>query len=264
MGGGGGSSTWSNVEVTVVSGSGANWTWYEIGCDTTQPKAVHYWYSSKLTGAQSGSLGGGYQTCSENWFLGSEISTIIDPNGGGSKAAAIVSLAGNGVNGDVRLFGSVVRILVPSSAASINLTSVRAIQANGTGASVNKHGGLINVDASASTQSYGVSAVRVDNGGAVRILDTAFSVKAPPAAYTSSVKRIEIGPSGGTVAAPFLWDNGTTLPNITSTTGADLLVETDCNAAGACSGSGTETHLMIYNGTCSSKWWDVNKNACRP
>lgn len=50
---------------------------------------------------------------------------------------------------------------------------------------------------------------------------------------------------------------------MTSLHGADLFVETDCNTAGNCNGAGSETHLMVYNISCSPPWFDTTRVACR-
>jgi len=69
-----------------------------------------------------------------------------------------------------------------------------------------------------------------------------------------------------------VWPTGSLPPNATgetggaqSETGQDMFVETDCGSGGDCSGGGSETHLMIYNSSCSTAgpWFDVVTGACR-
>lgn len=263
---GGGTSTWSNVEVAqAVSSISQNIGWYEVFCSAGATQAVHYWFGSKITTHQDGSGRSNYYSCGETWFYGGEITVAANSQVYGSDAANPIRLVTDGTHaGSIRLFGSAVRVVVPSGNA-VPLTNVVGVWAPGSGTAFHMHGGIMSIDAGGSTLNYDVSAIKI-GGGTAHAPETAFSLKA---AGNGTVRRIELAGAGTqeSVKSPYLWPNGKTPPLISSTLGSDLFVETDCTSTGNCANGagGNETHLMIYNNSCATAgpWFDVNLNKCR-
>ncbi len=117
------------------------------------------------------------------------------------------------------------------------------------------HGGIINitVDADASLKSnFDVTSLwGYSSGSLIHVIDTAFALNVPT---TNPIYRV-FENSGAKVLSPFQWQSGplppvaTSEPNVLiSDDGQDTFIETDCQADGDCTG-GSESHLMVYNGT---------------
>ena len=60
---------------------------------------------------------------------------------------------------------------------------------------------------------------------------------------------------GGHIHAPYFWEAHDAPPAITSVTGADTAVVTN-NTDG-------RPHIVIYDSTCTSKWYDTATKLCR-
>src|SRR5262249_22684871 len=104
------------------------------------------------------------------------------------------------------------------------------------------HGGGVSV-VSRTNQSVDAVGIRARAGSAIEANGAAFELKP---SGTGAARRIQVvagGTPAAVVSAPYLWEFGADAPvaGLQSQDGADLFVETDCNAAGACSG-GTEPH----------------------
>ena len=262
---GGGTSVWSNVQVKTTSTSPVTYGWYDVaGVSAIDCEGVHYWFGSKISvAARAGSFG--YKSnCGETWFYGGDIEVYIDNDTPTSGAAMSAVQVGD----DVRIFGSTVRAVFDPNTTNVALDiSMTGVSVARTG-TFHMHGGIINVDASRATSSLdvtGVSAAPAPTGttdtNALHTPMTAFRLSA---GGNGNVIRV----SGDSVESPYTWPKSTTPPSITSTTGSDTFVETDCDSSGNCNDSAStekHPHLMIYDASCTTNgtWFDVVTNACR-
>lgn len=265
-----GSATFTDVEIDAAYSS-----WYDSGCESGSamdgPLGEHYFWGAQLT---SGSLGY-FADCGRTWLYGSEI--LVRPQAGTNIGAldgvgsAVIGVKASH-RGDVRLFGSSIRVDASALASSVPVYGV-VVGAGGNGMPLGEgqfhmHGGIINV--SAGSLDRAVIGVHADTMGQqpghpamAHIVDTAFQLR------TGSSGTATRTSGNGMLQAPFLWQSGTMPPvtgsssSLGSLTGQDLFVETDCDGSG-CGGSGTNPHLMIYKADCpNSPWFDVVRNACR-
>ncbi len=249
---GGGSSRWVNVDVF------GPWdAWLDTIPDCNNAHPVHYWFNSRLKHTANDVNGSTYQTgCGESWFYASELTYLVENLG-----SNIFKITGDA---DVRVFGSVLRAVVSSSggpaSGGVNkyVTGVIA-QDNG---SFHMHGGIISLIINSLSVDASVSALENYGNGLMHTPDTAFNLK--PAGAGETYRTYSEG--GAAILSPFMWPAGTQVPNLISMNGSDTFVETDCNADGDCdSGTGTETHMMIYNDVCniSGAWFDSVTKRCR-
>lgn len=255
---GNGKSIWDNVEV-INSSTGLNSTnygWYDLSCDSSNENNTHFWFGSTVK-AVARKLTRAYKSnCAETWFYGGLIEVFFD---NGSAPSAVVGV--ETVGGDVRVFGSTVRVHVPSSALASDMSGITTFTgvSNSSSGVFHMHGGIISLDASRVTgvfNSVGLSSS--DNAAIAHTPGTAFAVLP---SINGSATRV----TGSTVKSPYLWPPGVSLPVEQSVTGADIFVETDCDAMGYCEGDGSEVHMMIYNDTecVNQKWFDTRTNQCR-
>lgn len=205
--------------------------WREDGCASVKGK--HYWTAS-IFHIQVPSNGNGYTAlCDESWFYGSEISTDADGGPGQSLLRA------DGI-GEIHVYGGSLRAL-----GFVNKTNIATAQ---NGGSIHIHGTGIDMLTSADATAEVFNATA---GGMIDANASAYNLKT---GVNGSIVRVNNNVGTGHVHAPHLWEEHPMPPNIVSVTGADMAVTTDNG----------ETHLVIYNSNCASKWFDVNTNACRP
>lgn len=266
---GGGSSTWTNVELI-----GQEQAWFDATCDLGN-QAVHYFFNSRIRTNGEGGVSNAIamDVCSENWLYGSEVSALgnANSNPGLTDLTAIrIRKYANSDPGSVRVFGTA--ILAGSGGLDTGhaaFTGATAIDVSDGGV-FHSHGGIINTTTSSITGADATGLSVSGAGSFAHTPGTAFVVK--PGTGGTGTRVAEI--SGGMVQSPFLWQSGTTPPSstteaneIVSADGQDMFVETDCSQSGNCNGGGNETHLMIYNAVlCGSTnpWFDVVTGACRP
>ena len=253
---GGGSSRWVNVDVI-----GAWHAWLDAVPDCDGEHPIHYWFNSRLT--NTGKVGGAYETgCGESWFYASEITYLV-------KETADKYVIGISGDADVKLFGSVVRAIVPDGATPSRTRGgyVTGVKASGNG-DFHMHGGIISLNISPLTENIDVSGIENYGAGTMHTPDTAFALKA---AGTGEVWRT-YKEGSGPVLSPFTWPPGTTSPPLAANgtlNGSDMFVETDCDSSGDCSGNSPNPqhpHLMVYDATCGSdedSWFDITTNQCR-
>ena len=100
----GGSSTYSNVEVTA-----AGFGWWDYSVFGGQ--SVHYWFGSKIesTGTSHVENSGIFAYGGEHWFYGGEITLQAADNATNGRSGAVVLPTTGGQTADVRLFGTAVR-----------------------------------------------------------------------------------------------------------------------------------------------------------
>jgi hypothetical protein len=255
---GGGSSRWINVDVI-----GKNRAWHDSATLGCEGNPTHYWINSKLSTAED--QGVVYETeCGESWFYGSELSFIggfelTGPFGTFSTSQGKIITAN--VEADVRVFGSVLRGVIEKGKTPF-FGEVVGVELSGN-SKFHMHGGIISIDQSAGT-GINVKAIVNNGSGIIHTPDTAYALKP---GNGGTVTRIT-NTSTGTVKAPFQWPASTTPPAISTQSGSDTFVETDCDSTGNCSGNSQNPqhpHLMIFDTTCNinGPWFDVATNACR-
>ena len=261
-----GSSHWTDVRL-----QGDYNAWYDTWCgnDATLPHTgEHYFYGSKI---EAGSLGY-YAQCGQTWLYGSEVLVDFDDDAQLSQAQVVAPIA-VAHRGDVRLFGSAVRL---------NMTTTRTVpeihgvligdpldSTQGTQAGFGEfhmHGGIVSISAPGHAgTTYGVEAdahLQTSNPqrAFAHTLGTSFIVNAGG--------PVERAAGSGRLLTPFLWQSGTDEPiaGMKSLTGRDMYVETDCSTS-SCTGGG-DSHLMIYQESCDTTgtggpWFDTVTGACR-
>lgn len=262
-----GSSTWTDVD--VIGGIGAWYGWGNCGDDDE-----HYWFGSRLVSrvqpnpfVPSEGIGTAYfSQCPGNWLYGSEVAAL----GQEDSPTTISRMTGISVSGDgdVRLFGSTVRVSTLAMDPSTTVEKLRGVVvgapengANNQGRGVlHMHGGIISVVASnlGAVDATGLKMIQQGGGTAfAHTPDTAFTVQP---GQSGRPRRVV----GTGAQSPFLWPAGPEPPaNLESVSGYDLFVETDCTAAGNCEASGSQSHLMVYDTSCSAAWRDVVTGRCR-
>lgn len=270
-----GTSTWTDVDI-VNPGTGGIGSvgWYEDLCNASGQKGLHYFFGSRIkVSGRKRAFGlvpatAYWSKCSESWFYGGEIHWEMNETSANEGAAVFLN-----ANSDFRAFGTAIRVTVPDGVIAVGpLTGVSVSDKGGFGgapdglpAIFHMHGGIISVNSNSGSyaDAYGI---RVD--GANALAHTPATAYAVNSSY--SVTRAETT-NGGKFDAPFVWTTGSTPPKATGETGGlasvngqDMFVETDCGADGNCAGGGSETHLMIYNASCSpTPWFDTATGACR-
>ena len=262
---GGGSSTWNNVELVA-----SYYPWVDV-CSGNNEISTHTWFGSTFISNGTGVLNTAYRSdCGSSEIHGSNL--LVNKSKVNSPWSMIGVQAGS--KGQVALYGSSVRVIVPATAdANVVYSNQSPSYAPSYG-----HGGLLAIDGGIIHMHGGIISVRHERndvnssvfgvrsfgaGSAIHTPDTAFGLKA---SGSGVVARIML--DGGKVSAPFQWPAGETPPAITSLNGADTFVETDCNTLGQCvnvPAAEQMPHMMIYNANCSAAdpWFDSSLNQCR-
>lgn len=247
----GGDSFYSNIEV-VVGGSG----WLEKFCGPDRGDGVdgeHYFYGSKIIskGITNENTYGYYGACARTWFYGSEVLRLVTPEQpmDALDAGIIVTNLGATVDGDIRLFGSTVRV-----EGAGNLLGVLVF---GDG-EFHMHGGIISMGSSTGGDITGLK-----NADFAHIVDTAWSFRT-----TGTVTRLIESSGSANTQAPFLWQPRNEPPYavFNSLQGQDMYVEKDCIATGCSGGFIGQPHLMIYSESCTGAggpWFNSTTSACR-
>lgn len=253
---GDGNSVWDNVEVinTSRNPNSTNYAWYDLKCDASKEGNTHFWFGSTIKAAARNGTRAYKSNCGETWFYGGLIETYFDSNS--LSPVAVVGI--ETVRGDVRVFGSTLRVYIPPEGILSDISGLSAFVGVSNSGTFHMHGGIISVDASLIAGSFDVVGLISQNGVGAHTPGTAFTVKPPISG--KSIRAI-----GATAKSPFLWPPGSNLPVNQSITGADIFIETDCDAQGYCEGDGLQSHMMIYNDTecVIEKWFDTRVNKCR-
>lgn len=248
---GSGSASYSNIELT-----GTGFAWWDIRYSPA-PASQHYWWNAVLTAFPdnlSGSPTATFLTYGAiHRFYGSEVNAFAIGDG-----AMAVNVSGGFGAGEIQMYGSAIRAKANPGAT---LAVLRGIDVGG-GQTFHFHGGSIGVDGTAAGSSdVSVEGITGVSNSTVHVLEVAYALKPKGTGSASRVLGLDPGPSRH---LPFLWGNGLTPPTISSQNGADLFIETDCSTTG-CQIAGTETHLLIYNQSCTTNgpWFDVVTGRCR-
>jgi len=224
----GGSTVWNNISI-----DGIGYAWFDspTSCST---KGSHYWFNSTIKSRTAANSSKAYYTaCGESWFFGSEIIAV-------SSTGTANPIFATG--GEVHVYGSVIRALPEGN------TGATAVFAN-NGSEVHVHGTGIDV---IGTGSNNVSALSASGAGSsIHASASSFVMKTGAGGI-----KTRVGTSnGGVVDAPYQWQKGETPPDINTETGADTVVITDTNDS--------HPHMLVSDNTCSSKWFDINRNKCQ-
>lgn len=247
-------SNWSNIDIKA----GAN-GWYDNG-------GLHFFYGSSIqtqSKSTQDSTAAYYSQGGETWFYGGDIVTIHN------SAAPFLVITGVLMNtGDMRIFGSSVRVIAKPNAGPVNPSIGFGGFLAISGGAIHMHGGILAVQARDMTTDQEVYSVATSSsfgaGGFIHTPGTAFTLSPGQNGIAYRIR-----PNGSESAeSPFLWPSGKTLPELQSKTGADIFVETDCDNTGNCdTPSGpTHPHIMVYDLTCTSAsgpWFDTTRGVCR-
>lgn len=267
---GSGNSTYNNIELSVDGViSNTSFAWYD-SCSPGVERSVHNFFGSSII-AKGGFYNFAYYTdCAETWIYGSEVTA--KGLAGSSNLLANKAFRLVGDNAEVQVFGSLVRS-VAGSATNISPTVLAAqglaavsIQEGGT---FHMHGGILTAKAAGANGDVEVASISAAGlGNTIHVIGTAFN---PVAAGNGIAYRIK-DDGNANINSPALWLSGDTPPkgnsngdSIQSVNGADMYVETDCDASGDCDAAGTETHVMVYNSSCTTNgtWFNSTTGRCR-
>ena len=246
--GGGGVTFWHDVEIDA---SGF-YAWLDGGannnCYTTTP-GKHYWFNSRIIGRGTQNFSAAYQAaCDESWFFGSEILKIATDGSGEHYALKVARK-----RGETHVYGGVVRVVATDVGSTATLVPIKS-DTNGI---VHVHGtGIDGIGVGANT----VIALSALTGGNIHANESSYSLST---GVGGTVKRISKDATAH-VHAPYVWETHADVPfadsgvAYESVTGYDLsVVTTDVN------GAQDHPHLVIYDDSCPSKWFDSTLNQCR-
>jgi hypothetical protein len=255
--GGPGTSRWFGVEVV-----GRDYVWSEYdgifgtcGQSGGPTPSLHWSWDSRwirVPHLPGDHVGSGYDwvaTCSKNLFYGSEI--LSDTNG------FVIAFGG-----DIRLYGSVIRVTA-ASGASGEVSGIISGSSSAPGGTTHMHGTIVVADGSPGTNVNAIG-IRTFEGSVIHSLDTSFKIVAKGSGYAARLESF-----GGMVEAPSLLAPSADVPEAggtggySSLHGQDLYVETDCASDGDCDDAGTQTHLMVFNEACPDSWFNTTTRACR-
>lgn len=251
----GGNSNWTNVQIEAPG-----FAWYDSGDGSCAPGlgGRHNWFSStlKTTGGLpfSSNFADGiiayHSLCGDAWLWGSE---VLNNSSASNRPRTGIKVVGSGAQ--AHLYGSNVRVssLISSSYGFTGLFAA-------SGGMIHIHGGEVSTRAEGSGNQSVIGAIATGTGSLVHGHETSWGLLA---SGTGSATRLS-STGGGKVESSFTWTPATQPPAIISTNGADSFIETDCASAG-CQSGGTETHLHIYNSSCTTAgpWFDVVTGRCR-
>jgi len=246
-------SHWTNIDVKAGHNG-----WYDDG-------GVHFFYGSSIHTQSISTVDGMapyYSQGGETWFYGGELVSIHN------SPESLVVVTGVIMNGgEIQIFGSSVRVIAKPGAGQVTPVGFGGFLAISNG-KIHMHGGIVAVHAKDMTVPQDVYSVATNAsfgaGGVVHTPGTAFALSP---GSTGTAYRIK--PNGTASAqSPFLWPSGTSLPNISSVTGSDIFVETDCDDTGDCENptGAVHPHIMVYDVNCtasSGPWFDSTRGVCR-
>lgn len=240
---GGGTSHWNNV-VAEVSARG----WQEQDCAATP--GSHYWFNSRIISRPVSNIGKTYEaTCDNTWFFGSEIVFNTDRPGtigsdGGVNGTTYQTLIANN-DREIHVYGSNIRAL--SENGGVNGTGTLIAATANSGSQIHIHGTGIDL---ITNDNKNIVALSATSGGMIHANESAYVMK------TAGGTATRISNNGGSIQAPYLWQEGATPPNVTSANGSDMAVIT--------STSDGQPHLTISSTSCASGWYDTAANQCVP
>jgi len=183
---GGGTSRWSNVDVSVSARG-----WEETACGAT--RGLHYWFGSRYTTHAVSNIGIGYKSsCDDSWFFGSEITFTTLPLGtfGGNSSGDFSTLIATN-NTEIHVYGSVIRALTGEGSQTGSMTAVSST----TGSQVHLHGTGIDVIVKDVKNAVALSA---GSGSAIHANQSSYFMTTASGSVTRIVNN------GGLVRAPLV------------------------------------------------------------
>ena len=225
-------SNWTNIHVT-----GSAYAWFDSpsGCGT------HNYFASTFTslGNEDGQSAAFYSACADNWIFGSQINATPSQDAINTSIAGIKAPAG-----EIHVYGSNIRVLAGASTNTATLIGASAL----TEGEIHIHGTGIDVIGKGNDA---VVSLYTDQSSLIHASASAYVLKT---GNEGSSTRIDS--NGGDIKAPYTWHEQATPPNISSQTGADMVVIT--------STTDNQPHLTIYSNNCDSKWYDTATSSCMP
>lgn len=247
---GGGSSTWHDVDVI-----GGSYAWVDTdpsgsanSC-SLEDRSTHQWFSSRIIATTDvGTTKGYIAQCSESWFRGSEITAKVT-----AFSSDTVALRVSNNFSEAHVYGSSIAVVsdiaTPLTMVAVNALNSGKIHIHGTG-----------IDGVSSNSGSNIIALTVGNGGFIHANETSYNLSTGTSGTITRISNL-----GGSIFAPYQWQEGINPPVINSATGADTVIETDCGNL-SCQTTGSETHFLIYNQSCAGTggpWFDVVTGSCR-
>jgi hypothetical protein len=250
---GGGDSTWTNVHL-----DGSLYGWTETACDATTGRAKHQWFGSRISSKNKGYL----TSCSENWFWGTELAVT-----GADNPRVVIALyqPSFGVSPEFHFYGSNLKLVLPDGAVTAEpsengeCTGAVVVCSNGPGASVHIHG--TGIDIVGNTLPNKVVALAADNGGEIHANGATYNLSTGSGGTIQRVLKGVVG-SGGHIHAPYMWETHPDAP-FASPPGVTFKSKTGYDTAIVTSTLDGRPHMVIYDSTCTSGWWDTVTLNCR-
>lgn len=241
-----GTSTWENVD--LFSAHVYGWQDVTSGCTTSGPRGAHYWFNSRIVSTSNDGAARPYiSQCSEDWFFGSEIT--IKPRGDILDDAFALKAAGPA--GEIHFYGGVLRV-VTTPGISVSTATGTGI-AWVIGGSIHIHGTGLDV---LSANPNPVTVLRAENGGEIHANEAAYNLKSAAGGAITRILNL-----GGHIHAPYAWEPHPDVPfagsgvNYNSVSGADSAFITSTVDG--------HPHMVVYDASCASKWYDTSVKLCR-
>jgi hypothetical protein len=237
---GGGDSTWSNVDVIAQY-----YGWTDVTCGAS--RGNHYWFGSRIIATDFFGVAIAYNSaCDVNWFYGTEISETANTYLG-SNGLTVLQIYGLG---EAHVYGSAIRANANKTATG---GSIRAVTVS-DGAQVHIHG--TGIDVISSVQNN-IEVLKASTGGMIHANVSSYNLSTPSGTVTRIKKDTDVNTH---VHAPYLWEHipdPTTIPNFTSVSGADMTTLTTGTSDG-------HPHVVVYDPSCTSRWYDTTDKLCKP
>ena len=252
---GGGDSTWTNVHL-----DGSLYGWTETNCNATTGRAKHQWFGSRISSQGKGYLA----SCSENWFWGTELAVTA----GSADPRVVIALyqPSFGISPEFHFYGSNLKLVLPDGAVTTEPSELNgecsgavAVCSSGPGASVHIHGTGIDIVGNASPNK--VVALAADNGGEIHANSSAYNLSTGSGGTIQRVLKGVVG-GGGHIHAPYLWETHPEAPFVSSP-GVTFKSVTGYDMAMVTSTVDGRPHMLVYDSTCTSGWWDTVTQSCR-
>ncbi len=237
-----GTSSWQDVDLFSTQTYG----WQDVTWDCpTNVRGAHYWFNSRIVSTSNQGAARPYRsTCSEDWFFGSEIT--INPSYSVNDAFVLKTTS---ARAEIHFYGGVLRLILGTgitAPAFDGIAQKGAAIAAALGGNIHIHGTGIDI---LSTPGNPVTALGAVNGGVIHANESAYNVSTGAGGSFTRISN-----NGGHIHAPYLWEHIPSAPNFTSVSGADMTTITNT--------SDNHQHLVIYDNSCTSKWFDTTANAC--
>ena len=253
---GGGDSTWTNVHL-----DGDAYGWTESGCSATTGRAKHQWFSSRISSANKGYLA----SCSENWFWGTELA-VTPVYSANPRVVIALNQPGSGISPEFHIYGSNLKLIFPEGVVTAEPSELNGecsgavvVCSSGPGASVHIHG--TGIDIVGNTSPNKVVVLAADNGGEIHANSSAYNLSTGKGGTIQRVLKGVVG-SGGHIHAPYMWETHPEAP-FASPSGVTFKSNTGYDTAIITSTLDGRPHMVIYDSTCTSGWWDTVTKACR-